>query len=80
MAYLMPNVLNYVLRTASSNDSLCGAPSGGGYIYPQLLQRPAQLTAVAEATQDMMRRSNQTLINVIGVTPTMESLQPFVNL
>jgi hypothetical protein len=34
MAQLMPSVLSYVHRTASSNDSLSTGPSGAGYCEP----------------------------------------------
>lgn len=73
MARLMPSVLSYVERTATSNDSLSTGPSGAGYCYPELfpqdLKRP-----FAAATAQLMQQSGMTVANVIGVTPSRESV------
>lgn len=80
MAALMPSVLGWVQDTLTVNDSISAGPSGAGYCYPQLFPADGvQATAFGSATAELMRRSEQTLCNVIGVTPSQESLAQLVN-
>ena len=74
MAQLMPSVLAYVHRTASANDSLSTGPSGLGYAYPQLFD-PLRRQLFASVTSQLMRASNMTLVNVIGVVPSYQSVE-----
>ena len=69
MAHLMPSVLAYAHRTSSANDSLSTGPSGAGYAYPQLFD-PLRRQLFAKATAQLMRASNMTQANVIGVVPS----------
>ena len=74
MAQLMPSVLAYAHRTSTVNDSLSTGPSGAGYAYPQLFD-PRRRQLFAKATAQLMRESNMTLANVIGVVPSYESVE-----
>jgi len=69
----MPSVLAYAQRTATSNDSLSTGPSGAGYCYPQLFPE-ALKQPFAAATAQLMKESGMTVVNVIGVTPSRESM------
>lgn len=73
MAQLMPSLLAYVARTATANDSLSTGPSGAGYVYPQLFPE-TQRRLYAQATGYLMNQSGMTVANVIGVTPSRESV------
>ena len=78
MAVLAPTLLDAVRRNLSANDSLSAGPSGAGYAYPSQFLRPAQAAAFGRVTAELMRRSGQRLVNVIGVSPTVESLEALV--
>ena len=73
MAVLMPNIMAYAVRTSTANDSLSTGPSGAGYAYPQLY-RTAHKNLFATATAKLMKMAGMTLANVIGVTPSNDSL------
>eukprot|EP01052_Picozoa_sp_SAG31_P012165 SAG31_NODE_705_length_12695_cov_3.147007_3_plen_232_part_00 len=72
-AVLMPSILDYVHRTATANDSLSTGPSGIGYAYPQLYT-PKMRRQHAAATGQLMSKAGMTVANVIGVTPSRQSL------
>ena len=73
MAHLMPSLLAYTVRTSTVNDSLSTGPSGAGYSYPQLYT-PAMRDVFAEATNDLMATSGMRVANIIGVTPSEQSV------
>eukprot|EP00940_MAST-03C_sp_MAST-3C-sp2_P002449 g2449.t1 len=73
-AVLMPTALRYVRESMTRNDSLSSGPSGAGYVYPQLFGSAQQRALFADATATMMRMSNMTVANVIGVVPSVESV------
>merc|ERR1711977_89631 len=70
---LMPAVLDWVRSTMTSNDSLQAGPSGAGYAYPELFPNP-QAELFAKATSDLVMKSNMSVLNPIGVIPSVESL------
>ncbi len=72
-AALLPTVLDYVRGTMTANDSLQAGPSGAGYAYPALFAEK-QAALFAEATGRLMGRANMSVLNPIGVTPSVESL------
>ena len=74
MALLMPTLLDWVRSSLTANDSLSAGPSGLGYAYPALLP-PAQAQAFARLTGQLMAQSGESLLNVLGVTPSAESLE-----
>lgn len=73
MAVLMPAVLDYVRSSLTANDTLSAGPSGMGYAYPQLFPA-AQGRLFAAATAELMKRSGQSLLTVIGAVPSAQSL------
>ena len=73
MAQLMPSMLAYVARTATANDSLTTGPSGVGYAYPQLYT-PTSREIFAQATNQLMAEARMSVVNVIGVTPSEQSV------
>ena len=75
MTELMPTLFEWVRSNLTANDSLSAAPSGTGYAFPALFP-PAQAAAFARITGALMERANQRLLNVLGVTPSAESLAP----
>eukprot|EP01079_Euglenida_sp_SAG-EU17-18_P000923 gene923-2577_t len=77
MSVLMPGVIEYVWASATANDSLSTGPSGAGYSYPALFTAP-KAAANAAASGHLMAQSGQSLLNVIGVTPSEESVAPLV--
>ena len=70
---LLPTVLDYVRGTMTANDSLQAGPSGAGYAYPELFPRK-QAALFAQATGHLMVLANMSVLNPIGVTPSVESL------
>jgi hypothetical protein len=73
MAQLMPSMLAYVARTATANDSLTTGPSGVGYAYPQLYT-PTSREIFGLATNQLMAQAQMSVVNVIGVTPSEQSV------
>merc|ERR1719231_2032395 len=61
----------------TKNDSISTGPSGMGYTYPQLFSE-IQGRAFGAATSELMLRSGMSLLNVIGVVPSAESLAHLV--
>ena len=78
MAVLAPTLLDWVRRNRTANDSLAAGPSGAGYAYPALFRSPSQAAAFARVSAYLMERSGQSVLNVIGVTPSAESLESLV--
>ena len=74
---LLPTVVQYAASGATPNDTFVGAPSAGGYTYPDLLP-PARLPSIASATASLMGRSNLRHLNVIGSVPAAEPLEPLL--
>mmetsp|Transcript_11663 Transcript_11663/g.20439 ORF Transcript_11663/g.20439 Transcript_11663/m.20439 type:complete len:290 (-) Transcript_11663:456-1325(-) len=77
MAVLMPNALEWARSQLTANDTLSAGPSGIGYAFPQLFPQGVD-QAHAQATSLLMRASGQSLVNVIGVVPSRESLSQLV--
>merc|ERR1712232_1410107 len=73
VATLMPNVMEWVHSTMTENDSLQAAPSGLGYTYPQLFPEK-QRTRFANVTAAYMAQTEMSLLNVLGVIPSAESV------
>mmetsp|Transcript_11659 Transcript_11659/g.20426 ORF Transcript_11659/g.20426 Transcript_11659/m.20426 type:complete len:324 (-) Transcript_11659:456-1427(-) len=74
---LMPNALEWARSQLTANDTLSAGPSGIGYAFPQLFPQGVD-QAHAQATSLLMRASGQSLVNVIGVVPSRESLSQLV--
>jgi len=77
MAVLMPNALEWAMGQLTANDTLSAGPSGVGYAFPQLFPEGADV-AYGQATDLLMRASEQSLVNVIGVVPSRQSLTQLV--
>lgn len=73
----MPNALEWARSQLTVNDTLSAGPSGVGYSFPQLFPHGAS-AAYGKATDLLMHASGQTLVNVIGVVPSRESLAQLV--
>ena len=56
VGYLAPPVSDYLRETATPNDELIAAPSGGGYVYPAKMDTPS-LEGFAAATRAMVAAS-----------------------
>lgn len=78
-AVLMPSILDYVRSNLTHLDSLSAGPSGMGYVYPQLFESETYRELFARETGGLMRSSNMSLLNVIGVTPSEESVRALAN-
>ncbi len=77
MAELMPTLLDWVRSNLTANDELSAGPSGVGYAFPSLFP-PTQAAIFARVTAELMARSGERLLNVLGVTPSAESLLPLM--
>ena len=77
MAALMPSLLAAVRANLTANDSLSAGPSGAGYAYPSQFTS-AQADAFGRVTAALMAEAGQSIVNVIGVSPSAESLLPLL--
>lgn len=77
MSTLMPISLEWTRSHLTTNDSLSAGPSGAGYSYPALFPSD-RADLFAKATALLMNQSGQSILNVIGVIPSHESLLPLL--
>eukprot|EP00803_Ostreobium_quekettii_P005507 evm.model.scf_1.31 EVM.evm.TU.scf_1.31 scf_1:446891-447991(-) len=67
---LAPVVMHYLYTTATSNDTFLAAPSGLGYVYPDLMLKAPdgreKLGDFADLTLDHMKKTGMTVLNVLG--------------
>ena len=81
---LAPTILKYLYRTASNNSTTGGgsdyfiaAPSGTGYVYPDLY---ADISGFAQTTANYMAQSDLSILNVIADSnPAASDTTPFTS-